>query len=221
MISPTPLNGLSDADLLKRMTMRDVAPREANEAWAEFDRRHRPYLHFVCGRVCYGLASSQDAEDLASDTLIRANSMAHHFESDGLTDHDLIRRRARAWLGRIAHNLWMSRLRSQPLEKCVDYDRFDTLPELVTQGGMDGEEQELVRHAFAQLSSREQEVIRATMQFHNMVSPHQRVPPEVVKDLASFLDTSPDNLRQIRARAFSKIRDYIIERRKFPRGRKE
>ena len=68
-----------------------------------------------------------------------------------------------------------------------------------------------VREALMALPEREQLVLRVTMQWYRPGELHQRLPNEVTSDLARTLQTTPENLRQIRRRALRKVEEFVRE----------
>src|SRR5690242_17410167 len=93
-----------DAELLFRIANTRAGSDAARAAQAMFYRRHVRYLYVVVVKRCGRLLdlSSQSAEDLVQDAFHRAFARASTFRRDGITDPERLRRRARAWLGRIA-----------------------------------------------------------------------------------------------------------------------
>ena len=65
-------------------------------------------------------------------------------------------------------------------------------------------------------ADKEQMVIRVTFQWYRPGKPHQRLPNDVVADLAETLQTTSENLRQIRRRALIKIREFLLEQPRTP-----
>jgi hypothetical protein len=52
-------------------------------------------------------------------------------------------------------------------------------------------------------------VLRVTFQWYEPGREHQRLPNDVAADLADTLQTTPENLRQIRRRALRKIKAHL------------
>jgi RNA polymerase sigma factor (sigma-70 family) len=195
---------LSDADLLQRMARRD------NEAWRKFHARHAVYVYTAIKGICGGLIAAQDIEDLVAETMIRAYERAHQFDANGMTDHEALRRLVRGWLGAIAKNLWKSWLRrSSSHESSIDFHELNAWPTKPTQDCLDSIITKFARQAIEALDPREQEVIRLTFQWYDPTKAHQRIPPEVIEDLASHLGITSEHIRQLRARAIKRIRDYL------------
>ena len=66
-----------------------------------------------------------------------------------------------------------------------------------------------VRAAVESLTEREQMVLRVTFQWYEPGREHQRLPNDVTAELANTLQTTPENLRQIRRRALAKLRAHL------------
>ncbi len=66
--------------------------------------------------------------------------------------------------------------------------------------------------AFQNLNENEQYVIRATAAYERPDRTHQRLPNKVSKELARALNTTSDNVRQIRKRAKDAIEKYVKQK---------
>jgi DNA-directed RNA polymerase specialized sigma24 family protein len=106
---------VDDAELLARVA--SGTPSVARDAQSQFYRRHVSYLYAAVVKHSASLLalSRQSAEDLVHDTFERAFARAQTFNRDGVVDPERLRRRARAWLARIAHNLLADAL-ARPVE---------------------------------------------------------------------------------------------------------
>jgi len=201
--------GETDADLLLFMALRADDPPGARAAWEEFYARHVRYLYAVCLRAYADLLGGPaGVGDLVADTFRRAYEHAGTFDAAGLDDPDRLRRRARAWLGRIAQRLVQTALRGRAKLPTVrlEPDHWQLIAgrdELPPAG--DPQRVERVREAIASLSPREQAVLRVTFQWYRPDRSHQRLPNDVAAELAESLATTPENLRQIRRRAMRKV----------------
>ena len=212
--------GETDADLLVYMAMASDDPPVAREAWDVFYRRHVGYLYAVCRRsYARWLGGEAGVGDLVADTFKRAFEHAGTFDAEGVTDADRLRRRVRAWLGRIAQRLMQTALREAgrlPLRYAEPENWAELAPEPVDgPGGETGEsvgpEVAAAREAMALLTEAEQTVLRVTLQWYRPERDHQRLPNDVAEDLARTLGTTPENLRQIRRRALRKVKQHVEE----------
>lgn len=202
----------TDVDLMGYMSMNDEDPSMARDAWAEFYKRHVDYLYGVCYRAYeHILGGDAGVGDIVSETFQRAFRRAELFDATGVEDPERIRRRTRAWLGRIAQRLVLDTLRgTKRLPTCqFDTETWQNIPERARQPLRDDRLIRQVRDALDQLSDKEQTVIRVTFEWYQPGKLHQRLPNDVVTDLAETLETTPENLRQIRRRALIKIRELL------------
>ncbi len=202
----------TDVDLMGYMSMREEDPATARDAWAEFYRRHVDYLYAVCRRAYgYILIGETGVGDIVAETFHRAFRKAELYDAAGIDDPVRIRRRSRAWLGRMAQRLVQDTLRNTQRLPTYHFEseRWENMPE---QPGVPQRDDDLirrVRRALEQLSEKEQVVVRTTFEWHRPGRDHQRLPNDVVADLAETLETTPENLRQIRRRALNKIRALL------------
>jgi len=199
----------SDEDLLVFMSMRGDDPSIADAAFAEFYERHVHYLYGRCRRFTTGILDQAGALDLVQDTFIRVYEKAATFDSGGITDSERLRRRTRAWLGRIALNIFRTMLRGRAgvWEISLDDQEIAKEPEPVPSSP--SANRKLLDEAIDSLSVKEQHVLRTTFQYYQPGKQHQRLPNDVAEDLAKELGTTSDNIRQIRRRARRKIDQYI------------
>jgi RNA polymerase sigma-70 factor, ECF subfamily len=202
----------SDSDLLVYMTMREDDALVADEAWAELYRRHAKYVLGVCQRACQGILSDGSAEELTHDTLLRAYERASTFNADGVPEPERQRFLVRAWLGRIAQNILNDRLRglSGAIVINLDADEWATITDDHDQGCSSHSLRiKLIGECLEALAEREKHVLRITMQHFKPKEPHQRLPNEVSEDLARALQTTPENIRQLRRRAMRKVKECV------------
>ena len=207
--TPLDVDTLADDELLAAVA--DNAD-SAVAARGELYRRHVRYLYGAVSRRQEKLlaVAGLSAEDLVQDTFHRAFERASTFRSDGITDPERLRRRARAWLGRIAQNLLADALsRAREISATPYLER-------VSCEGIDREqpaskELRLVQEGLEELSEREQDVLRITALYHR-AGGHQRLPNSVARELAARWQTTSDNIRAIRSRAMKKLRAFVTER---------
>jgi RNA polymerase sigma factor (sigma-70 family) len=202
----------SDADLMVYMSMAADDPAAAQDAWAEFYSRHVDYTYAVCLRAYGGvLCGDTGVADLVTETFRKAYRNAHLFDAGGIEEAVRLRHRVRAWLGRIAQRLFQDILRARRRLETVHLapEMWQQIPDSQPRTAESGELVERVQEALGELSEKEQLVIRVTFQWYRPGQAHQRLPNDVVADLAQTLATTPENLRQIRRRALRKIREYL------------
>jgi len=201
----------TDEDLLVYMTMRADEPLVANEAWAEFFRRHIDYMYGKCRDVCRGVLAGSGPDDLAQLTFIRAYEKASTFKSGEIKDPDMLRLRVRAWLGRIAQNIYrdMLRGRKDSKELAVDREELEEAPEQVLAAPTTSTHKRLLDEAIDSLSEKKQHVLRITYQYNQPGKKHQRLPNQVTEELAKTLNTTSNNIRQLRRRALQDVNQFI------------
>lgn len=202
----------TDADLMIYMSMAEEDPAAAEEAWGEFYRRHVDYLYGVCHWAYDEIIGGETGVgDIVMETFQRAFRSAYLFDPGGIDDLERARRRTRAWLGRIAQRLVQDTLRRRRRMEMVHFEPklWQQIPEKTEQPATDDAVVQRVREAVTELSEKEQIVVRVAAQWYRPGHDHQRLPNDIVADLTRTLRTTPENLRQIRRRAFRKIRDHL------------
>lgn len=199
----------TDAELLERIARGGGDALAAQQAQAELYARHVRFLYGVLRRhqdKLLGLVGIS-AEDLVQETFHRAFERAHTFSADGIDDEDRLRRRARAWLGRIAQNLLADHLRRVHEVSASPYlERLSC--EAIEAPSAPSEKLASIVHGLGQLSEREQDVLRVTA-LYQRAGDHQRLPNAVSAELASRWGTTSENIRAIRSRAMKKLRALV------------
>jgi RNA polymerase sigma factor (sigma-70 family) len=170
------------------------------------------YLYGVLRRHEHKLLESAgiSAEDLVQETFHRAFERAHTFSAEGIDDADHVRRRARAWLGRIAQNLLCDHLRSTREVSASPYLERLSCDE-IERPAPPSPELAVVIDGLGELSEREQDVLRVTA-LYLRAGDHQRLPNAVSAELAARWGTTSENIRAIRSRAMKKLRSFITAR---------
>lgn len=201
----------TDEDLLVYMTMREDDPLVANEAWAEFFRRHIVYMREKCRDVCRGILAGSGPDDLAQLTFIRAYERANTFKAGGISDPDRLRLRVRGWLSTIAKNIYRDTLRGRKDSKefAVDNQELEEAPERPQAAPTTSAYKRLLDEAIDALSEKKQHVLRVTFQYNQPGKKHQRLPNHVAEELAKTLNTTSDNIRQLRRRALQDVNQFI------------
>lgn len=193
----------SDGQLFAAVAEGGAAGRRAQQVLYQ---RHVHYLYGAVHKQRDKLLqlAGLGAEDLVQDTFQRAFERAVTFKNEPDLDADRARRRARAWLGRIAHNLLADSFRKFREVSASDYlDRY-TVP-AADETPASRPDLEPLRRAFAALSDREQDVLRVTSLYHKAEG-SSRLPNAVSAELASRWGISNENVRAIRSRAVKKLK---------------
>jgi RNA polymerase sigma factor (sigma-70 family) len=212
--SPKPSGALdSDADLLRLIADRSIDPNVKSRAQAELYSRHVRYLYGVLQRDAYKLlrVAGVGPEDLVQETFHRAFERARTFDTGEVTDAEQLRRRTRAWLGRIAVNLLADYLRNVREVSATPYlERLSC--EEIEREAPPSRELSSICEALDRLSEREQDVLRVTA-LYQRAGDHQRLPNAVSAELAARWGTTNENIRAIRSRALKKLKELVTVRR--------
>jgi len=206
--------GDSDEDLIFYMSLQSEDPSAAEDAWEEFFFRHREYVLGVCGRF-RAILGDLGVEDLAQDTLVRVFQKAHTFKPLNCGDTNRERARIRAWLGKIANNLFFSTLRRHPSISYVDDPHADA-PEALTPEEPSPEPGQsdrlpLLREGLGTLTEREREILLASYAGYESGADCHRMSSDEVKALEERFQTTAVNIRQIRSRALDKLKQYLAD----------
>lgn len=210
------ISAASDEELLRLMARKDDSRSVADQAFAEFYNRHRQYLK---ARLCKAAQSWLDEDgvlDLVQDTFLRVYEKAHTYKGKGLQDELDERKFVRAWLNTIATNLLRDWLRTRKGLRFENFDDEKIVREVDSNLRIAKHARfhrspatELIHQALDSLSEREQTVLR----FYGLsVSPDDRQlksPDAELEELALNLNTSKENIRQIKNRARDKIEKYV------------
>ncbi len=97
----------TDGDLLLFMSWNADDPDAASAALGEFYRRHMKYLYDRCARAYADDIGDAGVEDLVQETFWRAFEKASTYVPQRANNADHARHALRAWLGQIAHRLFL------------------------------------------------------------------------------------------------------------------
>ncbi|MCA9630964.1 MAG: sigma-70 family RNA polymerase sigma factor [Myxococcales bacterium] len=219
------LANASEAELLRAVA---AGGGEGQTAQAEFYSRHVHYLYAVLVKQQHRLRRvvGISAEDLVQDTFHRAFSRAHTFSANAIDDPEHLRRRTRAWLGRIAQNLLIDAVRqSREISDSASLEQLEAQappssrpsPDSARATG-DLRPSERMTLAFQRLSEREQDVLRVSALYYRAGDDHQRLPNDVSQELARRWQTTNENIRAIRSRALKKLKSWVEETRPEAQG---
>lgn len=204
---PVPPTPPSDVELFDRVAQSD-SPARSRAAKQELYERHAAFLFAVLTRRAHRLLSlcSWTPEDLLQETFTRAFERAATFRGEAGLDEVSQRQRTRAWLGRIAERLLADSLRAS--KEVLGGPELETVadPGPPSSGSPTAH---LVREALAQLTERERDVLRVSALYMRVGETHQRLPNEVAAELARRWGTDNDNVRAIRHRAMTKVKQYV------------
>jgi RNA polymerase sigma factor (sigma-70 family) len=188
----------------------------AKEAFTEFYNRHWVYVLRTARRAANRLFDDDEKSDLAQETFIRAYEKAHTFKGSGSDDATQERRWARAWLGKIANNLLMDKIRKKKDILMLSYDdelvkREAELNRAIAKLPKSAE-QRLVREALEQLTEKEQRILRLAALNYSPGAKELRIPDSDLDELATIYKVSKASIRQTKNRAKEKVRSYLEAR---------
>lgn len=215
-----------DYELIELISLHKQDLSTAELAWFELHKRHSKYLFTILREGCGGMLDSSNIEDLVSETLWKAFEAAETFKRGSGVDAPDQKRHIRGWLGRIATNLYLRELeKSNGLTilypdsqnddgkvgwKWVDNElSHQNQNQWVERNADVALKKQWVAEGFNRLNEREQFVLRATLEYEHPDRVNQRLPNAVSANLARELNTTPQNIRQIRKRAKEKVRSYV------------
>jgi RNA polymerase sigma factor (sigma-70 family) len=189
----------------------------AFDAWEEFYERHGGYLLGVCKRAYTGRVGEYKIEDIVQDALVRAFQKAGTLHADDSLDRESQCHLVRGWLSTICQHIVSDYFRGQPEVDFVDDQVLETHKAVEPQEvdpTLDVDcspmtRLQLMEEAIETLTDREQEVLRTTMMWFKPNQEAQKLPHSVMTELTGSLKTNPGNIRKIRERAMTKLRNYI------------
>jgi RNA polymerase sigma factor (sigma-70 family) len=189
----------------------------AEQAFAEFYQRHRSYIYHVACKVADGILDDGEKLDLVQDTFIRAFERASTFHGHDLVDEVQERRWARAWLGKIANNIMIDKLRKKRGVLLLNYDddnvRWEVEQIKLLAPIPKSPKLRLLQEALEQLTPKEQMILRLAALNFIPGDEQLRIPRADLNDLARTYNVSKGTIRQIKRRAIEKIRKYVAEKR--------
>lgn len=198
----------SDDELLALMRYGEN-PERARAAWAEFYSRHVGFLHGVCVRA-YATRLRDEVQDLVAQTFRRVFTHgARTYRAADSGDAESRLRRLQGWLTTIAEGLARDMLRGPRRPGIqIEQEEWQEVPE--HSGEPVSETTAEVRRLMQSiLTDREEDVLRTTFHWYDPTKEHQKLPEEVLAELARRWNTTPDNIRQIRSRALRKLKDAL------------
>jgi len=206
----------TDEDLLAYMAMQSEDPPGAAEAFAEFYRRHERYLSYRC-RAYRGTLGDDGVSSLVQDTFLRVYQKAHTYKPKPSSCDDASRR-VKAWMGRIARNIFLTQLRhSQNQEEMPD--DFDTKEYKSVFQRSPAEENvppsgrmKLFLEALDTLSAKERDVLVVSAEWCRLGQDFQRLPDDISQGLAAKYQSTPEAIRQTRKRAKDKLKAIVESR---------
>ena len=206
-------NPALDSELLSQMAAAHANEGCAANAWEEFYRRHYDYLLNACRHTYSRQIGDGRVPEVVQDTFVKAFRNASTFRPSPEQLAEENRWHVRAWLGSILKNTVRDLYREEPHE--VFAEDIELFPDPDQSGNDAGEESPPigpVEEAFMELEERELEVLRETMLWHSPGARQQRMPSKALAALATGLNTTTANIRQIRSRAIAKLKRAMGEK---------
>ena len=219
-----PPNEDTDEDLIEYMAMKSDVDG-ARGAWRTFYGRHARFVYNAIMKRWGDVFTTTTVDDLVAETMVRAFERAETYDpskcplelekNSHSSPEEAERaavRRVRAWLMGIARNLVRDAFGAESkIPKPLDLEG-EVGATITTSPSEPTPEAQLsvAQQSLAELDERELAVLRLTGAFHP-----GRVSPGAMQELADQLGTTPENLRQIRHRAYNKI-DRAYRRRGLP-----
>ena len=196
---------------------------KSEQAFNEFFCRYKSYLLRACRKCCYSFDSSDLlADDIFQNTLLKVLSKAHTFKvKNSEAPSKTISNEVKAWLSRIAYNELINFLRKNPDEKKLSnpfrtksYEVEETIIDDLADENAPTESKSTIQKnildaALNKLSEREKYVLMAYMQYFVHSQPLKHLPNDVLDEICSKYSITPDNVRQIKARALKKLKTEI------------
>lgn len=202
--------------MLRRMADESSDLGTRREAWGQFYERHARYVQRVCSRAHSQRIGHDRVPDAVSDTFLRAYEKAATFNFCEAS-RDEQARAVRGWLARINENIVHDYFRNAPTVDYTDepkevvWETTSASTDVPPEDAPDGDAK-LVEEGLNTLTEREQRVLRETVFWYVDGARQQRMPHAAMERLAADLGTTPSNIRQIRTRALSKLRQYVLDR---------
>ncbi len=198
----------NDYELLELITWYDSEPKIAQEAWAEFYKRHSKYIFYIIQKKLYNTPLLDMVSDITTDTFIKVfEGGAKTFKKSEENDTDRIRGHVRAWLGKIAANLINDLFKGHALKEInLSFDIYnnfnETSDEFISEDII-----KLNRIINENLNEREKHILNICSQYFDPKNPTKQLPTEELDEICLHWNITRANFRQIKKRAIEKIKD--------------
>jgi RNA polymerase sigma factor (sigma-70 family) len=194
-----------------------IISNDSSRAKDEFYYRYRSFLLQVCRKCCAHFINGEElADDIFQNTMIKAfNGMNNLYNKlvESKTESSI---HIKAWLSIIAKNELIEFLRKNPDEKNlansfrsnyqeigIPYESSEIIEEYISKPSI---EKEKLDNGLAALSERERDILMTYILYQNQSEPNRHLPDDVLVSLCNRYKVSRDNLRQIKKRAFLKLK---------------
>jgi len=176
-------------------------------AWGELYRRHFVYLYKVCHRAYKKPLGDVGVEDLVANTFLKVReSAAKTYKELGSSNEAENRRNVLGWLACVAKNLVKDLYRGKKInEQNFDEDYWKEMASIKPQSTpeIDSLVQNLMKE---RLNETEIEILQTTFHWFDVGAKNQRLPSDVLSELANHLGMTTEGIRQKRKRAIEKIK---------------
>jgi len=215
----------TDYELLVRISWKDDPEMESDSsvAFGDFYNRHKEYMMRVTCIVCskfvkdYGNEIVQDIfNNTFKQIFEKAGVVAQAMEKHEGCDENFIRKKMRAYLGKMAENELMQYIRHEGQYKdshalmddmtlLQEFDCSDA--EDVEEGkiNFNSKEKDAIKSGLLLLKDRERDILIESTRYQK---DGKDLPDEIIAELCARWDILPGNFRVIKHRALKKLEQY-------------
>ncbi len=206
------MNDEADDDLLQYMAWKVESPQHARAAWEAFYNRHFAFVFAALRKQFLGRSSLDEGliRDLTVDVFAKVYAQCcESFSPTGGTK-EMQSRCVRAWVMKIATNLvndWFrANLDDEMSEVSLDHECLPQIPAREEASEVETpcntSDVALMRRLLDSLSQRERDVLIKLAEKYDLKNGRRRrLSESEVNELAKAMNTTPENVRQIRRRA--------------------
>lgn len=185
----------------------------------EFFYRFNGYVYTTAYRCCSKFADQEEfAKDITQVTFINAFKNLSKFSFPTQASEDQYEKIIKAWLGKIANNCFLKEIRHINLFDHLD-DSFFLISEdkdLIDDVFEDDYEEvpNEYKNKFAQsweTLKEDERIVLLAYADENCLDGKSYISSETLDELCKYLDTSRSNIRQIKKRAYDKIKKFCFK----------
>ncbi|MFL0805560.1 MAG: sigma-70 family RNA polymerase sigma factor [Agarilytica sp.] len=208
--------GGTDCDLMLYIQLKEDDVKSANLALNVLIRRHHAFFGISGKNMLSGWRDLSGAEAIIEehlmDTWKKVYDSADSYQGAETNDPDLSRKVFRAWVGTIFNNLildWLELARNKKLQEYThqEISGYEEKSGQLVQVALDSESRENGEgNIFSCLSEKEADVMRELLLYLGTELTKTNLPHGAMGDIAKRLNTQPENVRQLKARAIKKIK---------------
>lgn len=207
----------TDCDLMLYIQLKDEDEKNANLALKELIDRHHIYLVSVGLKALnrpnlYG--SEEFIQDLVMDTWKKIYDHAESYNGSTPNEATLSRRTFRAWAGRILRNHlrdWLKAKRNRGIVQSInlcfeEHYGQNELPDSNNDTFTEKLEESSADSLFSCLTEKEADVMRELLLHLGTGILTSALPHGAIEQIAEEMDTTAENIRQLKSRAIRKIK---------------